>query len=543
MQNHIKQFLFIFIFLTLTLPLIGRDKRVNQIPNGNVNSCSNCHANPNGGGTRTEFGELVRTKFLDSNGDVIWNAELASIDADGDGISNGDELQDQFGSWSAGESAPGTLSSVSNPGDNNSTKLQIVTVHLSSMAPHAGNKFFIRAIDKSNGIEASRKMIPSLLDDQNIDLDNLIVGHSYTIDFFADNNGNSIYDPPPTDHAWRLEANIIQGGETIEFAHDINFIDIDWRYQLTINFHSMTPHIGEMLEFSVEDDSTSMEAGRMKIASVPSADFSQTISGLKLNREYKIKIYADHNGNGIYDNPPTDHAWRVDFTNHLGDATVDFIHNTDFKDVGWKYLYTLNLLGMKPHLGKMLELRVVRSDNGEEVGRKKIMDIPQSNFSVSIDDIELDHDYRVDFYADHNGNGNYNAPPTDHAWRTTFNTSMGNLVENFTHNTNFTDIEWPITVDVNDDKTLEPTEYTLEQNYPNPFNPSTTINYGLKSASNVKLTVYNLLGQEVVTLVNQHQQAGNYGVQFDASYLTSGTYIYKITAGEFVSVKKLLLLK
>ena len=96
---------------------------------------------------------------------------------------------------------------------------------------------------------------------------------------------------------------------------------------------------------------------------------------------------------------------------------------------------------------------------------------------------------------------------------------------------------------ITDVEDMIPTEFTLNQNYPNPFNPSTTISYGLKSASDVQLTVYNVLGQKVTTLVNQKQQAGKYQVQFDASNLASGTYIYKISAGEFVSVKKLLLMK
>jgi len=86
-------------------------------------------------------------------------------------------------------------------------------------------------------------------------------------------------------------------------------------------------------------------------------------------------------------------------------------------------------------------------------------------------------------------------------------------------------------------------EFSLEQNYPNPFNPTTSISYAIKSASNVKLNIYNMLGQEVATLVNRHQLAGKYSVIFDAKNLSSGTYIYKIVTDEFVSVKKLLLLK
>lgn len=88
-----------------------------------------------------------------------------------------------------------------------------------------------------------------------------------------------------------------------------------------------------------------------------------------------------------------------------------------------------------------------------------------------------------------------------------------------------------------------PDGFYLSQNYPNPFNPSTIIKYQLPVNSMVNLTVYNLLGQEVATLVNQQQAPGNYEVKFDAGNFASGIYLYKITAGSYTATKKLLLLK
>jgi hypothetical protein len=85
--------------------------------------------------------------------------------------------------------------------------------------------------------------------------------------------------------------------------------------------------------------------------------------------------------------------------------------------------------------------------------------------------------------------------------------------------------------------------YTLNQNYPNPFNPTTTINFSLAKAGNVKLTVYNLLGQEVKSLFNGVMEAGNHTVPFDASNLNSGVYLYKIESGSFVQVRKMTLMK
>ncbi len=88
-----------------------------------------------------------------------------------------------------------------------------------------------------------------------------------------------------------------------------------------------------------------------------------------------------------------------------------------------------------------------------------------------------------------------------------------------------------------------PENYFLSQNYPNPFNPTTVIKYSIKDAGMVSLKVYNILGQEVATLVNKVQIQGLYEVEFNAQHLTSGIYFYRLTVGSFSEAKKLLLLK
>ena len=88
-----------------------------------------------------------------------------------------------------------------------------------------------------------------------------------------------------------------------------------------------------------------------------------------------------------------------------------------------------------------------------------------------------------------------------------------------------------------------PVTFALDQNYPNPFNPSTTIRYSIPTTSQVVLKVYNMLGQEVATLVNTEQHVGNYHVVFDANKLATGIYVYRIQAGSYVETKKMLLLK
>jgi len=88
-----------------------------------------------------------------------------------------------------------------------------------------------------------------------------------------------------------------------------------------------------------------------------------------------------------------------------------------------------------------------------------------------------------------------------------------------------------------------PIEYALEQNYPNPFNPSTTIKYSIAEDGIVKIAIFNMLGEEVATLVNTQQKAGRYEVNFNASGLSSGVYVYRIESADYIASKKLMLMK
>lgn len=88
-----------------------------------------------------------------------------------------------------------------------------------------------------------------------------------------------------------------------------------------------------------------------------------------------------------------------------------------------------------------------------------------------------------------------------------------------------------------------PTEFALMQNYPNPFNPSTTIRYDVPKETNVTLKIYDIMGREVAELVNQRHDAGAYQIAWNANGMTSGVYFYRISAGDFTSVRKLILMK
>lgn len=88
-----------------------------------------------------------------------------------------------------------------------------------------------------------------------------------------------------------------------------------------------------------------------------------------------------------------------------------------------------------------------------------------------------------------------------------------------------------------------PTDYSLQQNYPNPFNPATTIGFGVQNKSNVKIIILNAIGEEVAVVLNEEKEPGYHQVEFSAANLPSGVYFYRLKAGEFISTKKMILLK
>ena len=123
-------------------------------------------------------------------------------------------------------------------------------------------------------------------------------------------------------------------------------------------------------------------------------------------------------------------------------------------------------------------------------------------------------------------------------------------IAEYTHNFYLSNFgEFPVGID-EDPAAQMPSEFRLEQNYPNPFNPSTTIKFSIPNVIstegrnlNVSLKVYDVLGNEVETLVNEFRNAGSYEIDFNATSLSSGVYFYQIKAGPFIQTKKMILTK
>ena len=138
-------------------------------------------------------------------------------------------------------------------------------------------------------------------------------------------------------------------------------------------------------------------------------------------------------------------------------------------------------------------------------------------------------------YMDNNGNWN-NVSGQINSSNNTITISSSQLYSFYT-------IESSSATAVDKTKNELPEKYILEQNYPNPFNPSTTIKYSIPVGGLVTLKVYSIIGKEVRTLVSSEQSAGIHTVNFNASDLPSGIYLYTLTANSFTQTKKLVLIK
>jgi len=231
MRQKIQFTLLVFLSMAMTF-VISRSFRPGEIPNGSINNCANCHNNPGGGGARNSFGQEVEANFLTApgaSGHVQWGPALAALDSDGDGVSNGEELQDPNGTWTSGNPAPGDPAMVTNPGDPDS----FIPVELASFAVSSINGKVLlswRTATETNndGFEIERSV------DQNIwQKLSFIDGKGTTSEIteyaFADNfpvSGVSYY---------RLIQRDFDGTEKVYGPKEVN-VNGDFSYELAQNY-------------------------------------------------------------------------------------------------------------------------------------------------------------------------------------------------------------------------------------------------------------------------------------------------------------------
>ncbi len=399
-----------------------------------------------------------------------------------------------------------------------------LTVHFMGMTPHVGQTLQLAVIDKNSGMEVQRVATVAAADFM-VDVYGIENGMSYNVDFFADHNKNGQYDTPNADHAWRMELNDVMGDTTLMFQHNTNFTDIMWKNKLTVHFMGMTPHVGQTLQLAVIDKNSGMEVQR--VATVAAADFMVDVFGIENGMSYNVDFFADHNKNGQYDAPPADHAWRMELNDVMGDTTLMFQHNTNFTDIMWKNKLTVHFMGMTPHVGQTLQLAVIDKNSGMEVQR--VATVAAADFMVDVYGIENGMSYNVDFFADHNKNGKYDAPNADHAWRMELNDVMGDTTLMFQHNTNFTDINW-ITTAISEVRDL-----SLRM-YPNPATDKVFIEMDEISGSEIQVSVFDITGK----LKYQQIKPMNNKIEIEVQNFENGIYLISVKTNSKQQMLKLI---
>ncbi len=221
--------------------LDARDRRVNQIPNGLQFDCQTCHQSF-GGSPLNDFGLDVEANFLTPSGaagNVDWIIELAMLDSDGDGFTNGEELQDPLALWSSGEPRPGEKTLLSNPGFGTSVPDgpgSNVVVALNGFSNLVGHWMEMRLVDVETGMEiwsTARVGVPS--DAFAVGLMGAMETRDYFVDFYVDGNGNQQYDAPPVDEAWRIRLDNVEGNSNLDFTYNTNYTDIQWGQIVSVN--------------------------------------------------------------------------------------------------------------------------------------------------------------------------------------------------------------------------------------------------------------------------------------------------------------------
>ncbi len=406
----------------------------------------------------------------------------------------------------------------------NDDEMKVLTVNFSGMNPHIGQTLWLSVIDKDSGKEIERKM-ETIAVDFSMQISGLEMNHSYNVDFFADHNKNGVYDAPPVDHAWRMELNDVMGDTMLTFQHNTNFTDIMWKNKLTVHFMGMNPHVGQTLKLAVTDKTSGIEIQRVSVTAA--VDFMVDVYGIENGMSYNVDFFADHNKNGVYDAPPADHAWRMELNDVMGDTTLNFQHNTSFTDIMWKNELMVHFVGMNPHVGQTLQLAVIDKSSGMEIQRVSVTAAVE--FMVSVYGIEKGKSYNVDFFADHNKNGVYDAPPADHAWRMELNDVMGDTMLTFQHNTNFTDINW-ITTSVSEHGSLS------LNIYPNPATDKVFIEINEILGLEIQLSIFDINGKLKYKEVRPFKNK----FEIDIQNLNSGIYFIDLRTNDKQKMLKLI---
>ncbi len=427
-----------------------------------------------------------------------------------------------------------------------------LSIDFTGMSPHLGQDFFLFLRDPESGENLdSISVEPIDTADFTLSFDSVASG-SYYLDFYADHNMNGSYDVPPADHAWRIMLDGIEGDTTIVFVHNTDFTDITWEigedttdtdttmlYQVILHLTQMGPHVGQNMTFYIEAADSDAALDSLEVSPVDSSDFTVIFDSLQKGSDYNLDFWADLNTNGVYDVPPADHAWRIELLNIQGDTVIEFIHNTEFThifgngdstSIDTTYQLVLNFTAMDSVNGKKFLVILRDPDTGEFIDSTSIAALDTNNFIVTFENVNVNVDYNVDFYADYNGNGMYDMPPGDQAWRISLTNISADTTIIFVYNNDYTDLEIE-DIGTSVDRIDKDAGFIA---YPNPA--VNELNVSLKK-SGTGLSVFNTAGTLVLkrSLTPSEKQ-----VKLNVSSLKPGIYILRLDSESGATTQKFM---
>ena len=351
------------------------------------------------------------------------------------------------------------------------------------------------------------------------------------------------------------------------------------KYSLTLNITKMSLHLGELFKLRVVDIATGSQVNEYIIQSLTEPDFSVSLGNiLEAGKNYNIDFFADHNHNNLYEPPPEDHAWRLTVTNVSGPVVLDWAHPGDLGDIQY------------PNPDDRGNSN--QGGGGSDPGTSPDTTSPMCNCDLNgdtriniADVIKWLLDYRAGVVnqcldLDSDGSIRINDVITllrrmrDGTCGAQSQTGLASLaaesylrgagmdglkedemkyIEKMASLLNLTGKELEalrLAIHGAPEGAALPKAFSLAPNVPNPFNPATTISFAVPEGAGgrISLKVYDIRGRLVRTLTEGGHAPGTYSVFWDGGEETgarasSGVYFYRLTAGDFVSTRKMVLLK
>lgn len=509
MKSKSSKFTLVFLALIAAV-IIAQSFRVNEIPHGNINTCANCHFNPAGGGARNAFGTEVENNFLTvpgPSGHVQWGPELAALDSDGDGFTNGEELQDPNGEWRPGNPLPGHPAFVTNPGDPNSFPVVAIIV----LSPNGGESF---EPDQQTEITWASNLIDDV-----------------TIEFTSDNGGSwsEVINSTPSNgsYIWTIP-NISSTQCRIRIVDVVTGTSDQSNSTFTIS-QPLNPSI----TVTSPNGGENWQAGSLQTITWNSVDVSTvSISFTTNNGTTWNEIINTTVSNGSFN-------WNIPENINSTLCRVRVMDNDSIVQDESDETFTI-FTPLNP------EITVTSPNGGEELQTGAQFEITWISNDVNNVLIELSTDNGNawnEIVASTESDGSY-------LWTVPNISSDECLVRisdiesnAFDQSDNVFTIFDPTSVI--DDMKLT---FNLSQNYPNPFNPTTAIQFQIPKLSDVVLKIYSSTGELVKILVDQPLSPGQHHVVWNGKNqfgqnVVSGVYIYQLKSDQQVETKQMILMK